>query len=206
MKRTIDLSTWPRREYYEFFGNMPDPYWGLAAKVDFTECYRTAKAAGESFFFHSLHRILTALNSVPELRTRIEAGEVVIHGSVGVSPTIAHDDGSFGFGYFEYHENLREFLAGADKEMLRVKGGSGLCLDGNEHRTDLIYYSAIPWVDFLSIKEEGAHRPGDSIPQISTGKLCDIGGRKLMTVSILVNHGLADGRHVGQFYTKLEEI
>ena len=93
MKRTIDLSTWPRREYYEFFGSMPDPYWGLSAKVD-----------------------------------------------------------------------------------------------------------------FLSIKEEGMHRPGDSIPQISTGKLTDCGGRKMMTVSILVNHGLADGRHVGQFYTKLEEI
>ena len=102
--------------------------------------------------------------------------------------------------------SLQEFLAGADREMRRVKGGIGLCMDGNEHRTDLIYYSAIPWVDFLSIKEEGAHRPGDSIPQISTGKLCDIGGRKLMTVSILVNHGLADGLHVGRFYTTLEEI
>ena len=206
MKHTIDLLTWPRREYYEFFGNMPDPYWGLAARVDFTECYHRAKAAGESFFLHSLHRILTALNSVPELRTRIEDGKVVIYDRIGASPTIAHDDGSFGFRYFEYHEDLREFVTGAKEEMQRVKAGSGLCLDGNEHRTDLIYYSAIPWVDFLSIKEEGMHRPGDSIPQISTGKLTDCGGRKLMTVSILVNHGLADGLHVGRFYTTLEEI
>ena len=51
-KKTIDISTWPRKEHYAFFGNMPDPYFGLTAQTDFTECYVKAKEDGESFFLY----------------------------------------------------------------------------------------------------------------------------------------------------------
>ena len=55
-------------------------------------------------------------------------------------------------------------------------------------------------VDFTDIKHAGTHSPGDSIPEMALGKLIDEGDRKLMSVSIVVNHGLADGRHLGQFF------
>ncbi len=41
---------------------------------------------------------------------------------------------------------------------------------------------------------------GQSIPRISTGKLVPDGDRMLMSVSVEVNHGLADGYHVAQFF------
>ena len=203
-KKTIDISTWSRKEHYAFFGNMPDPYFGLTAQTDFTECYVKAKEDGESFFLYSLHRILKAVNAVPELRCRIEDGSVVIYDHVGASPTIAREDGSFGMAYFEYCEELGKFVQDAKKEIERVKNGTGLCMNGNEKRTDLIYFTSIPWVDFTCIKHTGGNRPGSSIPQIATGKLTDIDGRKKMTVSIEMNHGLADGRHAGLFFTQLQ--
>ena len=76
-KRVIDIPTWDRKEHYAFFGNMPDPFFGLTTKVDFTDCYRRAKADGKSFFLYSLHSILKVLNSIPEFRSRIEDGNVV---------------------------------------------------------------------------------------------------------------------------------
>lgn len=42
-KHRIDVQTWPRREHFEFFGRMDDPYFGLTAKADFTKCQIEAR-------------------------------------------------------------------------------------------------------------------------------------------------------------------
>ena len=202
-KRTIDISTWNRREHYAFFGGMSDPFFGLTASVDFTECYSYAKSAGHSFFLLSLHRILKSLNAVPELRCRIEDGEVVCYDKIGASPTIARDDGSFGFAYFEFYVDFAVFESEALREIERVKNGTGLSMNENEGRTDIIYFTSIPWVDYTDVKHAGGHAPGDSIPEVAVGRLIDHDGRMKMSVSITVNHGLADGRHLGLFFDAL---
>ena len=201
--KTIDQSKWSRREHYSFFGQMPDPFFGLAAKVDFTDCYEEARRDGASFFLYSLHRIMKAVNSVPELRCRIVGDEVVCYDRIAVSPTIGREDVTFGFAYLEYYDDRQEFVAGAQKEIERVKSGTGLSMDDNEQRLDVLYFSAIPWVDFTQVKPEGGHRPGDSIPQIITGKLVEEDGRRRMNVYIEANHGLADGLHVGMFFRNI---
>ena len=43
MKYKIDTTTWKRREHYEFFNGMDDPFWGTVVPVDFTECYLEAR-------------------------------------------------------------------------------------------------------------------------------------------------------------------
>lgn len=205
-KRIIDIDGWKRKDYYAFFGNMPDPFFGLTVKVDFSNCYRKAKAEGKSFFLYSLHGILKALNSIPEFRYRIEDGHVVQYDYVGASPTIAREDGSFGFAYFDWYENLDQFVEAATAEIERVKNASGLSINENEGRNDIIYFTSIPWVDFTSIKHAGGHQPGDSIPEIAVGKLHEENGRMMMSVSVEVNHGLADGRHIGLFVDALANV
>ena len=205
-KRVIDIAEWDRKEHYAFFGNMPDPFFGLTAKVDFTDCYRRAKSCGKSFFLYSLHGILKVLNSIPEFRYRIEDGNVVQYDCIGASPTIAREDGSFGFAYFNWDEDLDRFVDAATAEIARVKNGSGLSINENEGRNDIIYFTSIPWVDFSDIKHAGGHRTGDSIPEVAVGKLHEENGRMVMSVSIEVNHGLADGRHIGLFVDMLPTV
>ena len=185
-KIIVDVQNWPRREHYHYFGELDDPYFGITAKADFTSCYRQAKLDGESFFLYSLHKILHAVNAV------------------GASPTIGREDGSFGFGVFEYHEDRHSFVEAAKKEITRVKNASGLCLGEGEARNDLIYYSSIPWVDFTGLKHAGRMSKGQSIPRISTGKLVPDGDRLLMSVFVEVNHGLADGYHVARFFKEID--
>lgn len=203
-KTIIDIQNWSRKEHYSFFSSLPDPFFGLTAKADFTDCYNHAKANGGSFFLYALHRILGALNSIPEFRTRIENGQVVMYDYIGVSSTIAREDGSFGFAYIEWNEDFEEFAKGARTEVERVKNGTGLSVNENESRVDIVYFTAIPWLDFTSIKHPGGRRPGDSIPQIAVGKLHDEGDRKVMSVAVEANHGLVDGRHVGLFFDALK--
>ena len=55
MKYKIDTTTWKRREHYEFFNGMDDPFWGTVVPVDFTECYLEAKKRRTSFFLSLIH-------------------------------------------------------------------------------------------------------------------------------------------------------
>lgn len=205
-KHIIDMQEWTRRDHYLYFGSLDDPYFGITAKADFTSCYMQAKQDGRSFFLYSLHKILRAANAVTEFRYRIEDGKVVLYDLVGASPTIGREDGSFGFGLFEYYEDRKQFVSQAEKEIGRVKAASGLCLGEGEARNDLIYYSSIPWMDFSGLKHAGKMSKGQSVPRISTGRLMPVEDRLMMTVSVELNHGLADGYHVAQFFRLLNML
>lgn len=203
MKQRIDLATWKRREYFEFFGGMDDPFWGTVVPTDFTECYREAKAAGASFFLYSLHRILTAVNRTEALRYRIENHQVVCYDRIHVSSTIGREDGGFGYGFFEYFPDREEFIHAAKRETERVKAAEGLCLDANE-RIDLILFSALPWFAFTEMKHARSINPQDSVPRISTGRLARSENRLEMPVSLDVHHGLVDGQQAGEFFAQLK--
>ena len=205
-KHIVDIRDWPRRDHYHYFGELDDPYFGITAKADFTSCYLQAKEDGESFFLYSLHKILRAANAVTEFRYRVEDSGIVLYDLIGASPTIGREDGSFGFGVFEYHEDRTMFVNEAKKEISRVKNASGLCLDVQEDRRDLIYYSSLPWIDFSDLKHPGSLSGDRSVPRITTGRLVPSEGRLLMSVSVHLNHGLADGRHVAQFFRLLEML
>ena len=44
----------------------------------------------------------------------------------------------------------------------------------------------------------------DSNPRISWGKYITVNGRTTLPVSLFVNHALADGLHISQFFQNLE--
>lgn len=130
--------------------------------------------------------------------------EVVCYDRIHASPTIGREDGSFGYGFFEYFSDLHEFIRAAERETERVKAADGLCLGAGAGRTDLIYFSAVPWFAFTEMKHARSANRGDSIPRISTGKLTRSGDRLTMPVSLDVHHGFIDGRQAGEFFALLE--
>lgn len=198
MKHTIDLDNWNRREHFRFFSAFDDPFWGTTTLVDFSNVYLNAKREGLPFFLASVHFILKCVNLSEPFRLRIEEGGVVSYDTINLSPTIGRDDGTFGFGLFEYHPELKVFIEGATKEIERVRNASGLNAGADGGRKDLIRYSALPWFAFTEMKHAVSFGRGDSVPRISTGKLTKEGGKYLLPVSVCVHHGLVDGRDVGE--------
>ena len=87
---------------------------------------------------------------------------------------------------------------------IRDRAADGLCLGAGAGRTDLIYFSAVPWFAFTEMKHARSANRGDSIPRISTGKLTRSGDRLTMPVSLDVHHGFIDGRQAGEFFALLE--
>jgi chloramphenicol O-acetyltransferase type A len=138
-------------------------------------------------------------------RIRIENGEVVEYDKINISPTIGREDGTFGFGFFEYDTDLSLFIENAEKEIHRVKNSTGLSFSKDTARADVIRYSALPWFAFSEMKHAGSIQTGDSIPKISIGKLIQEKKKLLLPISISVHHGLVDGRNVAEFIQNVKD-
>lgn len=204
MKQTIDITHWNRREHFEFFSQFDDPFFGITTLVDFTKAYEHIKAHRRPFFLSSVHFLLKCVNETEAFRLRTEDGKLIQYDTIHVSPTIGREDGTFGFGFFEYHADIDIFIRNAEKEIERVKKGCGLSVTENTWRPDVIRYSALPWFAFSEMKHAGSIRTGDSVPRISTGKLTQENGRYNLPLSITVHHGLMDGRDVAEFLQNIE--
>lgn len=200
----LDLSTWPRKEHFEFFSAFEEPFFGVAAAVDCTKAYATAKQKGIPFFLYYLHKTLAAVNSIEAFRYRKKDGDVWVYDSVDVSSTVMRHDNTFGFSFMSYHADIETFVAEAKVEIERVRNTPGL-ITRTFDMDNIIHFSALPWVNFTSLSHARSYTFPDSCPKISIGKMMIAeDGTRTFQVSVHVHHGLMDGYHVGLFFDALQ--
>jgi chloramphenicol O-acetyltransferase type A len=206
MKTLLDLENWNRKEHFLFFKQMDDPFFGITTTIDCTKAYSTAKQLGTSFFTYYLHKTIVAVNAIEPFRYRIFEDAAYLYDSIDVSATIMREDNSFGFSLIEYSPDFEVFAKNTKTEIERIKNTTGLFT--REFPNDnLIHFSALPWVNFTSLSHARSFTFPDSCPKISFGKMM-IGkdGKRTMSMSIHVHHGLIDGLHVGQFVDYFESL
>ena len=204
MKQKLNIEIWNRREHFLFFKQMEEPFFGITITVDCTKAYDKAKEHGVSFFTYYLHKTLVAVNSVEPFRYRILNDEVYIFDRIDVSSTILREDKTFGFSQIEYSEDLNEFAENTKNEIARIQTTTGLLT--REYSENLIHFSALPWINFTSFSHARSFSWPDSCPKISFGKMIDENGKKTMSMSIHVHHGLMDGYHVGEFVELFQKL
>lgn len=197
MKEKIDINTWVRKDHFNFFGAFEEPFFGVTVELDCTATYQQAKENAVSFFLLYLHKSLVAVNAVEPFSYRIIDGEVWKYDTVNAAATINRPNGTFGFGYLDFYHDFEDFKQAALVEIEKVQATTGLIPSASGE--NVIHYSALPWLNFSSLSHARKFSLKDSCPKISFGKVRDEGGRKIMPVSIHVNHALMDGYHVAQF-------
>ncbi len=193
----LDINTWKRKQHFEHFSQLSDPYFGVVVDVDVTKAFAYSKQSGTSFFVLYLHACMKAINSVENLRYRIQEDKIVIHDAIHASATIPREDSTFGFSFIHYSEDFAVFHENFQKEKERIIHSNDLFPPVNSE--DCIYCSALPWFTFSSHKEPVSGGK-ESVPKLAFGKYQEKEGRLLMPVSIIVNHALVDGYHVGEFF------
>ena len=204
MKKKLEIKEWNRREHFEFFKQFDNPYYGVTVQVDCSIAYVKAKALGIPFYTYYLHKCLIAVNSVENMRYRIEEGEVWVYDYVDASATILREDKTFGFSHMRFEADLISFNQVVKMEIERVKNITGLFTTARI--PNVVHFSALPWVDFSSISQASHSKFADSCPKLSIGKLVDTDGKKTMSIALHVHHALVDGYHVGQFYEELQRL
>ncbi len=205
MKTLLDLENWNRKEHFEHFSRMEEPFFGVTVEIDCTKAYKTAKELNASFFIFYLHKTLTAVNSVENFKYRISEGKIYSNDRIDASATIGREDGTFGFSLIEYNPDFRIFEKNALAEIERIQNTTGLFTRSFDD-DNLIHFSAIPWINFTSLTHARSFTFPDSCPKISFGKMITSEtGKRTIAMSVHVHHGLMDGMHVGRFVDNFQE-
>jgi len=206
LKQKLDLENWPRKEHFQFFKQLDEPFFGITTTIDCTKGYEKAKQLETSFFVYYLHKTIVAVNTIESFRYRIIEDQVYIFDTIDASATIMRDDSSFGFSLIEYSPDFTVFSANTFEEIKRIKNTPGL-FTREFTSENVIHFSAIPWVNFTSLSHARSFTFPDSCPKISFGKMMvDETGKRTMSMSVHVHHGLMDGLHVGQFVDCFQDL
>jgi chloramphenicol O-acetyltransferase type A len=196
----LDLDTWSRREHFRFFRGYDNPFFNLCADVDVSRVAEACRApGGPSFFVASLYLSLRAVNDVEPFRYRLRGDGVVVYDAIHAGSTILRDDGTFGFGYFDYSSDFGPFRSQAEEVLNVARKGSG-ALEDRPDRDDMIHYSVIPWIAFTSFAHARRWGTKESVPKIVFGRRHGEPGAERMPLSVEVHHALVDGLHVGEFF------
>ena len=199
--RVIEWKDYPRREHFAYFSAMADPYVGVTAEVDITRLLRACKQGGTPFFLSFLYCAGRAANRVPQLRQRIVDGRPVEFERCDTSHTVMREDGTYSYCRLDCMQPFESYLpaALALQQKARERGG----LDDGEDAVSLLFISTLPWVRYTAIRQP-VPMPADSNPRITWGMYAQAEGRTSMPVTLLANHALVDGAHIGAFFSALE--
>lgn len=202
--KVLDLENWDRKQHFEFFNGLDNPFWGVVSKVDLSKAKKHCKEQGYSLYLYYMHAVLTAINSVENLKTRIQDDQIVSFESINISPTVFREDKSFGFSYMDFHPDFELFEKKAKTIIQDVQSTRGLNFTDDAIRTDVIHFSALPWIDFSDLSHARSFAKNQSVPRVSVGKIVEELGVYKMSVSLEMHHGLADGYHAGLFFESLQ--
>ena len=204
MKQKLHLETWNRKEHFQFFKQMEEPFFGVTVTIDCTKAYEKAKELGVTFSTYYLYKTLTAVNAIAPFRYRIINDEVYIFDRIDASTTILREDKTFGFSSIKYDADLHVFSEITKKEITRIQNTTGLLT--RDYPENLIHFSTLTWINFTSFSHARSFSFPDSCPKISFGKMIETDGKKTMAMCVHVHHGLMDGIHVGEFIDYFERI
>jgi len=205
--KKFDYSSWKRREIFEFFSRMSDPYYMVTFRQDVTDLYAFAKNSGASFYYAMIWACTGAINDVDAFHIALRNGEPVYIADRRPSFTdLKPDSEQFHIVTADMDKDIRLFCRNAKELSLK----QDFFIDLSAETDDLIFFSCLPWVELTALtNERDLSAPGardDSIPRIAWGKYTEENGRKKLGLSIEVNHRFIDGIHIGRFAEKLSEI
>lgn len=194
--KTLDINTWNRKEHFQHFSKLKDPYFGVTIPFQVDNAYQYAKDNKVSFFGVYLHACMQAINAVDNLKYRVVEDTILIHDIIHASATIMRSDKTFGFSFINYTENLEGFLNNLSNEVDRIENSASLFPPVNG--LNCVHCSAIPWLNFSGHKEPVS---GDmeSVPKLAFSKAVRQDNKLIMNVAINVNHALVDGYHLALF-------
>jgi chloramphenicol O-acetyltransferase type A len=204
MAQYLDVSTWARRDVFEFYRGFDKPYFNICARLDVTgllEFLRRRPNVSVSLTYH--YFALRMANEIEPFRYRLRKGKVFVHDVIHGGTTVLLPNETFTLAYFEYQENFEEFISEAERAIKETQSGNGAFRP--RARDDMVHFTTLPWVSFTSFSHARNWGQEDSVPKIAFGKFTSENERTLLPISVEVHHALVDGLHVGRYLTRLEE-
>lgn len=195
--RVIDMAREPRREQYEYFRTLTNPYVSFTVNCDITHLRETVLENSWPFFLTLLYCAVNAANEIPELRRRIKGDQVVEYETCISSHTVALPNDTYCYCELDCSKPFEEYLPYAKAEVERAKAQSSL-KDG-EDPDRLFFVTSLPWLTFTSVSLPYTI-PADSNVRLTFGRFFEQDGKVLLPLNLTAHHALADGIHIARFF------
>ena len=198
----LTYQTWKRREIYEFYSGISNPFYMVTFRQDVTELYQYTKAHGLSFYEGMIWACTEALNRVEAFRVTMRDGQPVLLEKRDPSFTdLRPGEEQFFIVTMEHNSDLEAFCA----EASHLRRTQKVFINPEKETDALIYLTCLPWVDLTALTNERGDDRDDAIPRIAWGKFVEEDGRLMLGLSVEVNHRFVDGADIGAFAKRLEE-
>lgn len=205
--KKIDIENWGRLGTYEWFKSFRNSTYCMNVKMDVTSIVNRAHEFKQSFFILMLYAVLKGLNSVDEMRMRIENGVPVIYEDINPAFTVMTESGDYTNVRFTNVKDFDEFYATAKEVIESAKVGKVDNTSYNlENGHNEYYITCVPWLNF-----EGMTHPipdeieSQVVPRICWGKYIDNNGRYELTLNINVSHIFVDGYPLSCVFKNIQE-
>jgi chloramphenicol O-acetyltransferase type A len=203
--KIIEFTNPHRKKHFEFFNSMNHPHFNLCGNVEITGFIDRVKKGKMSFTPAMAWTLSKAANDIPEFRQRIREDEVVEHKLVHPSFSVATEVADvFSFCEVKFSEEQADFLARAKTIIAEMRKNPSM--EDDHSRDDYLFMSSIPWVSFTSMQHAMSYHPCDSVPRIVWGKHFLEGDKIMMPLSVQVHHAVVDGRHVGRYFERVNDL
>ena len=141
-RRVISMDRDPRREQFQLFSGYTFPYAGVTVQLDVTALELRLRAEHKPVFLTMLYVIHRAVNRVPELRRRIEDGQVVEYDWCPPSYTAMKPDGVYVYCTVEGDLPYEAFVALGQRRQREVLERGTLTEDGDP--LSFFFVSSLP--------------------------------------------------------------
>lgn len=183
MDRIIDKAAWPRREIFDFFSGISNPFYAVTFRQDVTELRNYCKVRKISFYYGLIYLCCKALQDVPAFACRIRGENVVELGEQKPSFTdLKKGSELFHIVTMPCEGSIVEFCGKARE----VSGKQDCFIDMAGQADDLIYFSCLPWMDgchrrdqragFAGTKRQRRFHPQNLLGEVYFGKRPGVSG------------------------------
>ena len=204
----INTEKWARYEHFRhFMDDAPCSVW-LTDDIDVTDLYSVCHNSGRSFYIAMLHTVSRVINAHDEFKLRAVDSPAfpclmpAVWDRVDPVHNVFHEDSETYTSTFTlYDPDFVTFYRNAEDDILRARRLKVMSVPAGENTFEA---SCVPWRHFTSVGASTESIP--LAPIVAWGKFTEKDGRKLLPLSIQINHAAADGFHLARFLNEVEEI
>ena len=202
-RQPVAWETWNRKEIFDFFSGMSDPFYSVTFAVDVTNLYRFTKETGVSFYYALVYLCTQAVNRVDAFQYVLSDGALFrLNGRSPSFTDLKKGSEQFHIVTMPCVGSIADFCRAArEKSAAQTEF---ICASAENDA--LIYFSCLPWLEITALTNERNFDKDDAIPRIAWGRYTETDGRKKLNMSVEANHRFIDGFHLGQFHAALTAL
>lgn len=203
-RKEINLETWDRKIFFEFFKKFDKPFWSMTTQVDVTELVKFCKQTKYSFYASMSYIVLASCNAVQNFRLRCENDKIYDYSQVNGQFTALTKSGNADIARrIHFNQDFDTFV----NDFISLK------LETEEQRIpphprelydDVVFLSCTPWFRFSQLDPVLHYSLKDTIPRITWGKYELVNDRYVIDISLAIHHSFIDGYHVSLFLDEIQ--